>query len=180
MLFIIIHGQALWRSVFMLHTAIFCLSSVPLFSLIIFIHQSTVFSEIFFFFTGVESLVFEPLSCLSVMHLAFRSTTLLSVKWEQHIASQHTFLSIPVGFRGLETLVISWVFMRGGISGSTLLEGSLGSVWTPRSSSLTRLQLTTLTSHSEAIATQLLTHCFLTFFACWFLYSWLSIFHLPS
>lgn len=129
--------------------------------------QNIVFSEIFFsFFTGVGSLVFEPHSCLTVMQLAFLSTTLLSVKWGQHIPSQ----LVPVLATRMEVALGNWQtlciypcgvlwagdpcdimsFHEGGISGSALLKGSLGSVWTP---DLTRLQLTALTSHSKAVAT---------------------------
>ena len=113
--------------------------------------QNIVFSLIFFFFfTGVGSLVFEPHSCLTVMQLAFLSTTLLSVKWGQHIPSQlvpglATRMEVALG--NWQTLCIYpygvlWAgdpcdimtLHEGGISGSALLEGSLGSVWTPPSS----------------------------------------------
>lgn len=133
--------------------------------------RNIVFSEIFFFFfTGVGSLVFEPHSCLTVIQLAFLSTTLLSVKWGQHIPSQlvpglATRMEVALG--NWQTLCIYpcgvlWAgdpcdimsFHEGGISGSALLKGSLGSVWTPVwTPDLTRLQLTALTSHSKGVAT---------------------------
>lgn len=172
MLFIVIHGQALWRSLFIC----ILLSSVGPQSLSFpWLHsfikaEHSLFRDFFFFFTGVGSLVFEPHSCLTVIQLAFLSTTLLSVKWGQHIPSQlvpglATRMEVALG--NWQTLCIYpcgvlWAgdpcdimsLHEGGISGSALLEGSLGSVWTPVwTPDLTRLQLTALTSHSKAVAT---------------------------
>lgn len=94
--------------------------------------QNIVFSEIFFYWSRIPCF-WDPLLPDSDAVSLLKHNTLVCEVRTAHRKPTH-FLSIPVGLRGLETLAISWVFMRGGISGSTLLEGSLGSVWTPRSS----------------------------------------------